>query len=285
MLLLRIAGLTLRPAPVKRMGVEMQVGVVRVTVEPGPERDGGRWHLAVARVTLERRPELSDEQTVVLPDDERAVAKSALEITANVFALASGSRRTLSSPHPYLALEAENDEERRWLSASRGVYGGLGGVAQQSVVPLLPLEDAEVTNALDDRWDGLALLTEAQSQEHATGKLHEYLRLFERAFRLPAPGLGNPLVAMLHPRFGYSVDEVQHWLSDLRHPATHADRRATFVLESDVRPFLARIEQAAWDVLLNKVTWRDSSTDRRSVWGAARRHGFARRRACRRAAH
>lgn len=35
-----------------------------------------------------------------------------------------------------------------------------------------------------------------------------------------------------------------------------------------MRPVIDRMEQAAFDVLLNKATWRDPSTDRRHVWTA-----------------
>ena len=48
--------------------------------------------------------------------------------------------------------------------------------------------------------------------------------------------------------------------------ATHADVRRRFVLESDVRPVTSRMEQAAFDVLLNKRAWREPSLERRGAW-------------------
>jgi hypothetical protein len=38
------------------------------------------------------------------------------------------------------------------------------------------------------------------------------------------------------------------------------------VFEADIRPVVDRMEQAAYDALLNKRTWRDASIDRRDVW-------------------
>lgn len=64
----------------------------------------------------------------------------------------------------------------------------------------------------------------------------------------------------------YSEPELNRWFAELRDPATHADVRPTIVFEVDVRPVVDRMEQAAYDVLLNKKIWRDASTDRREVW-------------------
>ena len=51
-----------------------------------------------------------------------------------------------------------------------------------------------------------------------------------------------------------------------RHPATHADRRDDFVLERGIRPVVKRMEQAAYDGLFNKESWRNSSSTRRNAW-------------------
>jgi hypothetical protein len=46
---------------------------------------------------------------------------------------------------------------------------------------------------------------------------------------------------------------------------THADRRQVYARAPDVEPHLARIEYAAYDVLLNKATWHTSDSNRRNV--------------------
>lgn len=81
----------------------------------------------------------------------------------------------------------------------------------------------------------------------------------------------SPLVAPLAEfldgaNMGYSEAEVNRWLTELRHPATHADRKASFVLESDVRPVMPRMMQAAYDALFNKESWRSPVTQRRDLW-------------------
>jgi hypothetical protein len=113
----------------------------------------------------------------------------------------------------------------------------------------------------------LTLLAEALAHDHPTGMFHELLRVFERAFRLTSSKLVAPLGEFLDGAdMGYSRAEVERWLTVLRHPATHADRRAEFVLESDIRPVIPRMMQAAYDVLFNKVIWRTPSIKRRALW-------------------
>jgi len=201
-----------------------------------------------------------------VPERERQTARLALETAANIASLGLGCRRELSSPNPYVAFEAESDEEGAWLAESTGLHGGLEGVSNQSIQHRLDLESEEQLSSLRDRWDGVALLAEAITATRATGRFIDFMRLFERAFRTPAPRLTEPLVAFLDPRFRYSTDEVRHWTTTMRGSAAHADQRKEFLIEPDVRPYLARVEQAAWDVLLNKLNWRDPSTNRRLVW-------------------
>jgi len=110
----------------------------------------------------------------------------------------------------------------------------------------------------------VALLAEAL-QGHPTGQFRDLFRVFERAFALPAGVLVAPLHAFLHDRYGYTEEEIEKWRG-LRHAATHADVRRRFVVEADVRPVLARVKQAAYDVLFNKESWRDQAPARRDLW-------------------
>lgn len=267
MLLLRILGLTLSPAPSRGLNVRLHLtNDLRVDITAGRECEGGRWHLAVARVTLPHLPKRTSEGGVVVPEEERHTARAALESAANIASLSLGCRRELSSPNPYVAFEAESDEERAWLAESTGLDGGLEGVNNQSIKHGLDMESEEELSSLTDRWDGVALLSEALTATRATGRFIDLMRLFERAFRTAAPQLATPLVAFLDKRFGYTTDEVGHWTTTMRGATAHADRRAEFLIEPDVRPYLARVEQAAWDVLMNKEKWRDAAPGRRSVW-------------------
>lgn len=264
-LFLRILGLVLKPVPEpSRFSVKIGDGVT-VQISGGTEQDGGLWHSAVARMNLAHLPKRTSEGYVVVPDEARRAARDALEIVANVVALNSASRRSLSSPNPYFAFEAESDQERAWLAESSGVLDGMNGITINSFQHTLSMDPA-VLNAMTDRWDGVSLLAEAKATEPGTGRLIDCIRLFERAFRTPVGQLTQPLTAFLDRRFRYDEDEIDHWTKKLRAEAAHADQRNTFVMDADVRPYLHRVEQAAWDVLMNKQEWRSVSTARRDLW-------------------
>ena len=119
---------------------------------------------------------------------------------------------------------------------------------------------------LADRRDGIGLMAEALAHTHAMGRFHDLMRVFERAFALGPWDLVEPLAKFRRgSRLGYSKPEVSNW-SELRGPATHADRRSLVLTEPDLRRPVMRMEQAAYDVLLNKATWPDRSTRRRNRW-------------------
>jgi hypothetical protein len=93
------------------------------------------------------------------------------------------------------------------------------------------------------------------------------MRFYERAFTKSANRLVEPLAKFLEGSgLHYTSDEVRKWVVEIRHPATHADRRADFLLAADIRPVLPRMEQAAYDVLFNKAEWGNATTQRRNVW-------------------
>lgn len=124
---------------------------------------------------------------------------------------------------------------------------------------------------LAERLDGVALLTEALNHRNALGRYHELVRLFERAFHLGPYGLFASLVPFLTDSaapHGFTEQEIHVWIN-ARPEATHADRRPTYVLEADVRPWIARMLEAAFDVLLNKADWRQPTTTRRNRWRPA----------------
>lgn len=92
--------------------------------------------------------------------------------------------------------------------------------------------------------------------------------MFERGFRLGPTALIDPLERFLRGAqgLGYTKKEITHWLLALRGPATHADRRPDFTLASDIEPVIWRVEQAAYDVLLNKKNWRSPDVERRKTY-------------------
>jgi hypothetical protein len=126
----------------------------------------------------------------------------------------------------------------------------------------LPVQSCPVTDRTTGRvqgWRGAA--------HTAIARARELFRLFERAFRRGPSGCVVPLTTFLstalrHDASLYELDEVAHWLRRLRPEATHGDRRDGYARSADVAPYLSRMEYA-YDVLLNKETWRHPSSARR----------------------
>ena len=121
-----------------------------------------------------------------------------------------------------------------------------------------------------DRAHGFALLAEALSHAHPTGKFHEFVRFVELALGLSSSALAEPLGIFLEAarNQGFSRGESLQWVVHLRHPATHADllRQQTFLLGADVWPVIPRVEQAAYDVLFNKADWHAPTATRTQPW-------------------
>jgi hypothetical protein len=262
--LMRLALVTFTPKPNGWRAWTTEIDGVDVTPISAYELDRGLKLLVSATVELRHRPKVTSSGHVVVPPKARAMAERAIEFSANLVAVAQGCRRSIASPWPPVVLVPRGEEALKWLDGKSGILRGrlkhLVGTRDR-----LDLDEA-VLNQLGDRDDGVALLVEAFAHTHAMGRFHEFMRLFERAFALPAPTLAHPLSLFLNPRFGYDEMELTNWFEVMRGPATHADQRSEFLLEADVRSTIDRIEQAAIDVLLNKTTWRDPATDRRELW-------------------
>jgi hypothetical protein len=104
--------------------------------------------------------------------------------------------------------------------------------------------------------------------DHALAQYREAARFFEMAFGMSTSQIEKKLSQFLGTgAMGYRRDEVASWLLH-RHGAMHGDRRKTsaFTWDSDVRPFMDRIEQALLDVLFNKAEWATPSHVRRTTW-------------------
>jgi hypothetical protein len=263
--LFRLATLHFHPIPGAWRSWSMNNGDVVVETLPIGEKaiEGDRLKLLVSgQVQLESLPDLKD-RVVVVPDEPRKKAEAAIEAAANIIAVAEKCKRSISSPFPYIAFLPENDDELTWLEDTQGMSLGLAGI--QATKYSIVMDDS-LFKGLQDRLDGVALLAETLSHEYPTGRFHEFIRLFERAFHLPPSKFVKKLSQFLAgANQDYERTEVQSWI-DLRDPATHADENAYFVLESDVRPIIARMEQAAYDVLFNKSDWHNSSKERRDLW-------------------
>lgn len=222
--------------------------------------------LICAGVELDSLPNVDKSNLVIVPEEPRRAAEASIEEFADLAGVALQSSRILRSPYPDVALVPSGATESKWLESRGGI--SVARPARLMTKYRLDLSSAAILAALDDRRDGLALLAEALSNPQDTGRFRELLRLFERAFRLGPYDLIDPLATYLshYARLNYTHEEIHHWLADLRSTSTHADRRDRIALAADVQPVIMRVEQAAYDVLLNKEKWRSPNPSRRDVW-------------------
>ena len=260
----RLAVIVLTPAPGAQAMLDAVYGDVEVETIKSELRGNAVRALVVASSPLTYRPKRTADRYVVVPDAERRRCEQAIEVVADLVSIANRARRAISSPFPWVAFEATSDEAREWLDASIGIHELDRVVDIPSASSVVPLEP-EIIDGLRDRSDGTVLVAEALAHTHPTGQFLDFFRLFERAFRLAAHKVEAPLHELLADRYGYTPPELEGW-GKIRDAATHADVRSRFVVEADVRPHLARVRQAAYDVLFNKAHWRDPSTDRRELW-------------------
>lgn len=231
----------------------------RVTLNRGPlDQD---TLLFDASCEARELPETNDE--IEIPVETRRSLESEIEYLIGVLSLKMMNSFQLSSPTPYIAIEGLNEETRQWLNGK--IISVNREAGRTRIVHDLDWDSTYKT--LGDRRDGVALLAEAISHQHPTGKLHEFMRVFERAFSLSAGKVcRGPLANFLEPSgFNFDQCEVDLWLR-LRDSTAHADRKQRFSLRSDTNIVVSRVEQAAFDVLFNKQVWNDPSLERRNLY-------------------
>lgn len=265
MKLLRLVTVYIEPAPSAWRSGGIRIGSTVVDTIGSWDLNHRLRLLLVASVPLAGWPPLTPDGVVMVPEEPRREAEEAIKAYANSIAMSERARRSISSPSPYVAFLPETDDERTWLESTRGLKNGF--LAVPGSRPRIELTD-QTLHSLADRLDGLELCAEAQSQHQASGKFREFVRLFERAFRVRSKRqLVEPLWVFLQGSGqGFTEAEVQDWLEKKRHPVTHAFQHGRFLLESDIAPIIQRVEQAAYDVLFNKAQWGTKSTARRQLW-------------------
>ncbi len=220
--------------------------------------------LIAAKTALRYHPKMTAGRLLVVPKRERRELEVEIESIANVIAVTEKTKRNISSPAPFIALIPDDAPSREFLEKAEGFLRESCGQLLHRVPDRIDVLDK--LDKLYDRLDGVSLLAESLSHDHATGKFHEYIRVFERAFRLPAKRLIEPLSEYLRASdLGYTRAEIEKWLDEIRDPATHADAKDSFVTEAHVRLVVWRMEQAAYDVVFNKEEWRAPSITRREL--------------------
>lgn len=212
------------------------------------------------------KPLVADGLVAVSDGDVRRV-ETALEQFVSLVAVDRRVTHSVSSPMPYVGFGCSSAAALHELDGLRvdrpcvtGSQQGQGGAG---------LLEPPTLEGLQDRLDGVMLLAEAINQRTGLGEYLQLLRVFERAFRLGPFDLTGPLATFLASGCqGFAEPEVSTW-TQVRGAAAHADRREEFVLTADVAPFVPRMREAAYDVLLNKSEWRSRSATRREQWKAA----------------
>jgi len=267
MQLIRLAFISFEKDFEKWEKLTFKAGDVLLGTFPGFDSKKHKKLLMVATVKLDCSPIIDDSGLIIVPEEKRKLLESHIEMIANLISISEKTSRKISSPMPSIAFVIESKGEEEWLKAAKGVY--YQDPVFISTESDLSLNLDEFVNHLGDRIDGISLLAEAINNRHMTGRFREFIRLFERAFTKSSTKLIEPLYKFLSQSgLGYEKEEIEDWLIKIRHPATHADEKEFFVTEPDVFPVIGRVEQAAYDVLMNKRDWRSTSFSRRNIWRA-----------------
>jgi len=266
----RIAQIELSRPPAGSWKLRTEIEGVSLRIQPrNPADDQMRRCLTFAEVPLESKPDVDANGKIVIDDQVARRSENAIERFADLAAVATFSTRTITSAVPAAGFSEVTAADRQWLASC----SGLSQPAQHlRLVPVaISIKDKALLEELDDRQDGLKLLTEALADTHETGRFREFARFFELAFRAQPAQLVSPLADFLgyYDKLQYTHGEVEQW-HQLRNRATHADHsNKGYVLARDVRPVIMRIELAAYDVLFNKLNWGQPDSARRDTWQPA----------------
>jgi len=236
----------------------------RVDVEITPVADLPGTRLIAKATTLIDAPVLDDDRFIVIPDEPRQQCEAAIIRAADVLAISTRCARSVVTGTPPLALVPEDAADLALLAKARAIRADAPRPLS-AFITAVTLTD--LAPALTGRWDGAALLAEAYSHDQLSGRYREFVRLFEAAFRGAFTEMDKKLAQTLMPGMGYTRAEVRGWQA-LRDAFSHADGKKTdeIALESDARPVVQRMEQAALDILMNKAEWGQWSSARRNIW-------------------
>jgi hypothetical protein len=217
-----------------------------------------------ATIQIDSLP-IDDQNFWKIPDKERKECEKTLEHAAAIMALCNGVKQQLFSVFgAAIFFSPDTPDEKNLLASCKG-YNDKGMIMHMVSGPPTSTFDWDVI--FSDRKSGILLINEALSHTTSSGKFRDYIRLFENAFGLSTKELPKKLTQFLHPKFGYSRDEIRQW-TNIRDPLSHADNKENSAIyyESDITPYIDRVEQAAYDVLFNKLKWGNKSSERKDVW-------------------
>lgn len=186
-----------------------------------------------------------------------------LEYLTNLISLSEGTTKQISVPSPSFYFIPKSLDEALFLKKTTVKFQRkFRYVYHDSYFDILRLFPN-----LMDRIDGISILTEATNSNHAIGAFRDYIRLYERAFkRNKNSGIISKIIQFSNQtEFKYSKNELNTWFN-LRDPASHGDKKEITILESDIKKYLHRMRQMAYDILLNKKDWNSEKTEREERW-------------------
>lgn len=224
--------------------------------------------VVVGRTVVDEPPVEDAVAMRAFVEEPRREVELVLESLGRLAAIDLRTSYHMSSPSVDVGVACDDDEG---LTRLDGVaVAGSTGTALHLPAGPVGIFDDDLVGDLLDRLDGVALLAEALNHDAAIGRYGQLVRVFERAFAAANVALTTPLTDFLvgHTSHLFSAEEIAEWLES-RGAAIHADRRPEILLESDLRPIVPRMTEAAYDVLFNKRDWHSNSVDRRSGWKAA----------------
>jgi len=246
-----------------------EVGDIKVTIGPRQSFDNNQdVRLITASIDLKKLPDLDNKNCILIPNQEREQCEAMTWHVTNLISVLESCSKHLCSPKGCVALGTEDKNEIEFLENSNGIF--LPPSNKESAAGCKIEWSEELADALADRFDGVALLSEAFSAGNEANRYREFARFMELAFGLPFydKQLMKKLTQFLESGpYGYTRNEINKW-ADLRHPTMHADLKEMdwIALSIDLRHVVLRMHQACLDILFNKEKWRDHSRSRRSIW-------------------
>ena len=145
--------------------------------------------LTIASMPCEFQITLDEEQRLLVPFDFRKSLEAKIEAMANMLSISFSARRGISSIDPFIAISEMSGDQAKILNQCHGISGQ--PTISTSADHSFDFTDTRIISLMLDRLDGLSLLAESYSTEHALSRYREYVRLFELAFARP---LGRILI-------------------------------------------------------------------------------------------
>lgn len=188
-----------------------------------------------------------------------------IEDVINLISLSKSIGRKITSANPSFFLRHENEIDFQNLQSAEKIEFDLHELAYYS--PIHKFDFDYCFANLSDRVDGVRIFAEAISTETFSDKYRELFRLFEIAFNKENRGLIIPMTRFLEQNnfLKYTQNEMESWIK-IRHKITHANHKEGFLINRDLYSIMARVEQAAIDILFNKHLWNQNSILRRSLY-------------------